>query len=81
MPPWTAHIFRYSDRDVNLLTFVRLASYVMIRDHEDNTYPFLREGRQFVGESGDAFEVEAVGWRDGHLDIFGDVNGRNGFCG
>ena len=80
-----AHILRHSKRDDNLLTFVRLASCVMIRDLEDNTYPFLRKGRQFVGEFGDAFEVEAVGWRDGHLekdsDIFGDVNGVNGFCG
>ena len=75
---------RYSKRDDNLLTFVRLASWVMIRDHEDNTYPFLRKGRQFVGEFGDAFEVEAVGRRDGHLekdsDISGDVNSVNGFC-
>ena len=32
-----AHILRYSKRDDNLLTFVRLASCVMIRDHKDNT--------------------------------------------
>ena len=57
----------------------------MIGDHEDNAYPFLREGRQFIGEFGDALEVEVEGWRDGHLeqdcDVFEDVNAVNGFCG
>ena len=80
-----AHILRYSVRDDNFLTLVRFASCVMIRNHEDNAYSFLREGRQFVCEFGDALEVEAVGWRDGHLkqdcDIFEDVNAVNRFCG
>jgi len=72
-------------RDDNILTFVRFTSCVMIRDHEDNRYSFLCEGRQFSGEFGYSLEVEAAGWRDSHLeqdcDVFEDVDAVNGFCG
>jgi hypothetical protein len=56
-------MLRDSTRDDNTLTFVKFASCVMIRDHEDNTYCFFREGKQFIGEFGDTLQVEAVGWR------------------
>lgn len=79
------HIPRYSTRDGNLLTFVRLASCVVIRDDEYNAYPFLCSGRQFIDEFSDAFEVEDVGWKNGHLekdcDVFRDANSINGSCG
>ena len=72
-------------RDDNILTFIRFASCVMIRDHKDNTDFFLHHGRQFIGEFSDALEVETMGWRDSHLeqdcDIFEDDNAVNGFCG
>src|SRR5258705_300481 len=67
------HMLRDSTRDNNILTFVRFVSCFMIRDHEDNAYSFLRHGRQFLGEFGDPIEVEAVGWRDSHLEQDSDI--------
>ena len=78
-------MLRDSTRDNNILTFVWFASCFMVRDHEDNAYSFLREGGQFAGEFGGALEVEAVAWRDGHLeqdsDVFEDIDAVNGFRG
>ena len=74
-------MLRDSTRNNDILTFVRFASCFMVRDHEGNAYSF-REGGQFVGEFGDALEVEAVAWKDDHLeqdsDVFEDVDAVNG---
>ncbi len=57
----------------------------MIRNHKDNAYSSLCRGRQFVGEFGNALEVEVVARRDGPLgqdsDVFEDEDAVNGFRG
>jgi hypothetical protein len=39
----------------------------VLRNHEQNPYPFLRIERQFVDEFYDALEIEVVVWGDGYL--------------
>ena len=78
-----AHVVRYSMGDDNRLTLVRVHSCLVIGNNEQNTYPLLRSGRQFVDEFHDAFEIEVVLWGDGYLKEYcnslGDVDGVDGF--
>jgi len=55
----------------------------MIRDHEDNVYPFLREGRQFVDEFSDALNsfpqlaVPASSDRGYKQSLYRNIEGLN----
>ncbi len=48
----------------------------MVRNNKHNTDPLLRSGREFIGEFGDAFEIEVVGRGDSHLEKDGDIVGE-----